>query len=77
MIVILNIVLVIGRRDKNRIQVQDLHAQILQIVELLPDPFQIAAVKIPHIHRLGRCVPVRDLVRIFIQVHILPGLHIA
>ena len=48
-IVILNIILVIGRRYKQRIEINGINTQALDIIQLIHNPLKIPAVKTPHI----------------------------
>ena len=81
--VILRIIFVIGRRQKQRIKIDYLDPQFLQIIQLFPDPLQIPAVKIPDVKGFRKPVPVRDPVRmpaavaVFMVKHIIAGIPVA
>lgn len=44
-VIILAVILMIGGRHEDGVQIQNLHAQILQIVQFVPDSLDISAVK--------------------------------
>ena len=48
-IIILNIVLMVGRRYEKRIKINHINPQILQIIKLIHYPLQITAIEIPDI----------------------------
>ena len=75
-IIILNIVFVVGRRDKQRIEVQDFHAQILQVIQLIDHSLQIPAIELPHPHLIRIFIPVCYLPAVISYIKILPGLYI-
>ena len=75
-VVILGIVFVIGWRNKDRIEIDDLHAEVFEIIELVHDPLQIAAVVLPGVIGRGRTVPVLDLQHLAAVVSVLAGQHI-
>ena len=50
-IVILCVILMIGRRYKNRIEVNCFNTKLLQIIKFIQNPLQISAVKFTHIHQ--------------------------
>ena len=61
MLVILAVVFVAGRRNKNRVEVQDLDPQILQVIQLIQDALEIAAVEAADIGVCRNGVPVGDM----------------
>ena len=62
-VIILYIIFMVGRRYKQRIEVDHVYPQILQVIHLIQNSLQISPVKIPHVH-LGRIpVPVINLFR--------------
>ena len=75
-IVILAVVFMIGGRHKNRIHIDHLNSQILQIIQFVNNPLQVSAVKIPHVHILGRPVPVFHLRHMLADIAVLPCLHV-
>ena len=75
-VIILNIILMVRRRNKHRIQINDLHTEILQIIHLVNDALQIAAVEIADIHLLREAVPVIHLVDLLTDVAVLSRQHI-
>ena len=76
MVVILNIVLVIGGGNKNRVKIQNFHAQVFQIVHLIQDALQIPAVKIPYVHGRGILIPVLYAAALGPDILILVGQHV-
>ena len=75
-VIILNVIFVIGGGYKQRVEINNLHAQILEIVQFIHDPLQIPSIKVPDVHSLGRTVPVFYLLYFFINITILSGYHI-
>ena len=75
-VIILNIILMVRWRNKHRIQINDLHTEILQIIHLVNDALQIAAVEIADIHLLREAVPVIHLVDLLTDVAVLSRQHI-
>ena len=82
-VVILTIVLVIGRGHEYRVHVNDLDAQILQIIQFIQDALQIAAVEPAHVHVLRRFAPVLYLFHLLVDIavfscqHIIGGIAVA
>ena len=60
-LVILAVILMVGGGYKYRIQIDGLHSQLLDVVQLIPDSLQVASVKVPHIHGGRVPVPFRNL----------------
>ena len=58
MVVILGIIFMIGGRHKERIEIKNLYPQMFQVIQLLPNPFQIAAIKTMYIKGLYRGIPI-------------------
>ena len=75
-IIILGIIFMIGRRYKDRIQIQHFHSQLLQIIKLLPYALQISAIKILHITYFRQLIPVCHPVHIPVQIPVFPVFHI-
>ncbi len=75
-IVVLNIVLMIGRGNKQRIKINNLNTQILQIVHLVHNTLQVAAVKISDVHCRRITVPVVHMLHFLIDVLVLVVLDI-
>ena len=75
-VVVLDIVFMIGRGDKDRVEVDHFHAQLLQIIQLLLDAFEVASPEIPDIHVFGHTVPVADLAGMPVQVSVLIRQHV-
>ena len=67
-IIVLRIIFMIWRRYKNRIQIQNFHAKILQIVQFIHDTLQIAAIKLTHAHRCRHFIPVTHLRHMLINI---------
>ena len=73
----------IGRRDKDRIQIEDLHTQVAQVVQLVNDALQVSAVEVSYIHGLGQAVPFVHGVHmavdiaVFIRFHVVGGISVA
>ena len=66
----------IGRRDKQRIKVNYLHSQVLQVIHLVQHSLQIPSIKFPHIHLRRIPVPIRYLMHRFINIAIFIGQYI-
>ena len=75
-LVVLGVVLVVRGRDKERIKVDDLDPEILQIGKLFPHAVQIAAVKIADIEGRGLLVPIFDVLHRKADVDVLIRVHI-
>ena len=76
-IIILNVIFMIGRRNKKRVEVDHFHAKTFDIVQLVKNPLQIAAVKIIDIQRIRILVPVFHMMdRLFIHINIFSVLYI-
>ena len=75
-IVVLAVVFMVGRRYKDRIQIENFHAQILQVIKLIPDSLKITAIEAPYIHRFRKSFPVLHLMNWLIQIHIFPILYV-
>ena len=72
MFIILGIVFVAGRRQKDRVQVDPFDTEVLQVIQLIDHTLQVSAVKL-HVSTGGwRPVPVADLPDGFPQIGILP-----
>ena len=71
MIIILGIVLVIRRRDKQRIKIDDLHPQPLKIIQLVPHSLQISAIKTSHVHGGWVLTPILHLTHRSPDIYIL------
>ena len=76
MLVVLAVILVIGRGHENGVQINSLHLQFLQIIQLVYDALQVAPVEIAHIHLGRRLLPVRDAAHRLINVNVLPVQHV-
>ena len=75
-VIVLNIIFVIGGRDKKRIEINHLHPQILQIIHFIQDTLQIPSVKVPYIH-LGRItIPVLHPAHRLVNITVFAGLNI-
>ena len=61
-VIVLRVVLVIGGRHENGIEVDRFNPQLIQIIELVHDPLQVAAVVLARVVWRGRTVPVVDMV---------------
>ena len=75
-LIILGVVLVIRGRDKERIKVDDLDAEIFQIGKLFPHPVQVAAVKITDIEGRGLLIPIFDVLHRQADVDVLIRIHV-
>ena len=75
-VIILAVVLMIGRRYKDRIQIQYFYPQILQVIQLVPDSLNISSIKIPDVHRLRQPLPVGNFVDTLSDINIFPLFHI-
>ena len=76
MLIILAVVFMTGRGDKDRIQVQHLNAEILQVIQLIDDALQIAAVETADIRVGGDSIPVGNMLRMTDGIVILIVCHI-
>ena len=76
MVIILGVVFVIGGRHEQRVEIDRLYPQILQVVQLLPHALQVAAVEIAHVHALRPLIPVFDLPDMLPDIGILIIKHI-
>ena len=56
--VVLRVVFVAGRGQKNRVQVDCLNPQVLQIIQLFHDPLEVSAVELAVADGGGRLIPV-------------------
>ena len=76
-IIVLNVIFVIGRRNKEGIEVDHLDAKVLQIIHLVDHALQVTAVELTHVHGGRILIPILDLVhrlvniRIFIRQHVI------
>ena len=83
MVVILSIVFMVGGRNEQRIEINSLYAQILQIVEFFSDPLQIAAVETADVEFVGIFIPLGYALRvparvvIFVVLHVVRGVAVA
>ena len=75
-VIILDIILMIGRRYKNRVQIDHFYPQILKIVQFVHDPFQISPIKIIYIHVIWQFFPVLYPVTLAVNIIILSCQHI-
>ena len=75
-LIVLTVILVIGRRDKERIEVNDLDTEVLKIIEFFTNPRQISAIETADIHRRRILLPVLNLVNRTPDIDVLPLLHI-
>ena len=57
-IVVLNIIFMIGRRDKERVKVNHFNAQILKVIQLIQNSLKIAAIEVTDIHVMRISLPV-------------------
>ena len=82
-LIILNIVLVITWRNKNRVQINNIHSQILQIIQFIHNSLQVTAIKLPHPHYCRNFSPVSypgshiANIKIFTILHIIRRIPIA
>ena len=70
-VIILRIIFVIGRGNENRVQIDSLNPQLLQIIKFIQHPLQIAAVKILDIHILRHLIPVIYLMHVPVNIIVL------
>ena len=75
-LIILNIVLVITWRNKNRVQINNIHSQILQIIQFVHNSLQVTAIKLPHTHYCRNFSPVSYPGSHIANIKILTILHI-
>ena len=70
-VVVLRVVLVVGRRHEQRVEVHRLNSEIFKVLQLLFHALQIAAVKVVDVERVGNSVPVMNFVRMSARIVIL------
>ena len=75
-IVVLYVIFIIGRRYEKRIEINNIHAQILQVVHFLQNTCQITAVKFTHAHNSRIFIPVCHTVYMLSDIGILVCEHI-
>ena len=75
-VIILNVIFMIRRRYKQRIEVDHLDPQFLQIIQFFKNTLQVSAVKPPHIHCRWRFCPVRHFLARRANINILPRFHV-
>ena len=75
-IIILYIIFMIGRRYEKRIEINDIHAQILQIVHFLQNACQVTTVKFTHAHNSRIFSPVRYTVYMLSDISIFVCKHV-
>ena len=75
-IIILYIILMVRRRDKNRVKVDHIHPQILQIIQFVPDSLNVSTIKLPDPHKCRTLIPVCNFHSRIPNVEILSVLHI-
>ena len=66
----------VGRRHKQRIEIDHIHAQFLQIIHLIKNALQIAAVKFAHAHSCGIFIPVLHSDRLIPDILVLVRQHV-
>ena len=71
-IVILDIILMVGGRYKQRVKINHLHTQLLQIIQLFHHALKVAPVKSAHIHGMGHFIPVLHFSDRLADVDVLP-----
>ena len=71
MVIILAVILVIGWRHENRVEIDDIHTQILNIIQLIPYALQVTAVEAAHVHLTGIFAPIRHMHDILVYIKIL------
>ena len=82
-IIILYIVFMVGRRYKQRIEIDNIYAQVLQIIQFFTNALQITAIKMSDVHIVRILIPVLYLfcrfvnIKIFIIQHVIRGISIA
>src|SRR5699024_10782518 len=75
-VVILDIILMVRRRDKQRVKINHLNSQFLKIIQLIHHSLKIASVKIMDIPCRRRLIPVSDLCTRLAYIDILSVFHI-
>ena len=82
-LIILAVIFVIGRGNKNRVQIDTLNSQTFQIIKFIPDSLQIPSVEPAHIKVLRKLLPVGDSLNrasdidVFIRFHIVGRITVA
>ena len=75
-IIVLYIIFMIGGGYEDGVQINGIHAQILQVIQLVDNALQISSVEVPHIHVLGVPVPVPDMLDRLSDIAVLVRKHI-
>ena len=59
-LIILNIILVVAWGNEDRVQVNNIHAQILKVIQLIQNTLQVSAVELSYAHNCRNLAPVTD-----------------
>ncbi len=70
-VIILNVIFVIGGRNKKRVKINHIHAKFFQIIHLFQNSLQIASVEFPHSHSRRIFIPVLHPLRLSVYIFIL------
>ena len=76
-IIVLYIIFMIGGGYEDGVQINGIHAQILQVIQLVDNALQISSIEISNIHILRVFVPVRDMlyrlpdIAVFVRQHVI------
>ena len=75
-VIVLNIIFMIGGGYKQRIEIDHIHSQLLKIVQLLADSFQVTAIKLPDIYGSRTLSPFSHSAGALSDIDILIAQHI-
>ena len=75
-VVVLRVVLVVRRRNEQRIKINNFHAEALDVVEFLSHSLQVAAVKTAHVQFVGELIPLPHAFRVPARIKVLVILNV-
>ena len=75
-VVILYVIFMVGRRNEQRVKINHVNTQILQVIHLIQHSLQIPTVKLPHPHGSRVLVPVLHFYGIITDITVFIGQYI-
>ena len=75
-IIVLNVILMVRGRDKQRVKINNIHPQILQVIQLVNHPLQVAPVKFPYIHLRRIALPILHPVNRLVNIQVFARQHV-
>ena len=75
-VIILDVITMVGGRDEQRVEINHVNPQFLQIIHLIQHALQISAIEITHIHLRRIAVPILHAHGLIPDISIFPGKHI-